>query len=95
MKKYPLIDVLRGFAALLVVFYHVIEVGEWKSFPTSGLAHLPRLGLFGVDLFFVISGFVIGKTALDGIAKENQWRGHYTTRRVKRIVPLYLATLAI
>ena len=95
MKKYPLIDVLRGFAALLVVFYHVIEVGEWKSFPTSGLALLPRIGWVGVDLFFVISGFVIGKTAMEGFARGGTWREDYSTRRIQRIVPLYLATLAI
>ncbi len=95
MKKYPLIDVLRGVAALLVVFYHVIEVGEWKSFPISGFALLPRIGWVGVDLFFVISGFVIGKTAMEGFARGGDWRAAYAERRIRRILPLYLATLAI
>ena len=93
MQRYPLIDVLRGFAALIVVFYHVIEVGAWKDFPTTGLAMLPRIGWIGVDLFFVISGFVIGKTAMEGYAKGGNWRAIYTNRRIRRIAPLYLATM--
>jgi peptidoglycan/LPS O-acetylase OafA/YrhL len=95
MKKYPLIDVLRGFAALLVVFFHVIEVGEWKSFPVSGPGMLPRIGWVGVDLFFVISGFVIGKTAMEGFARGGSWRLDFSVRRIRRILPLYLGTLAI
>jgi len=91
--RYPLIDVLRGFAALLVVFYHVIAVGEWKDFPTTGMAMLPRVGWMGVDLFFVISGFVIGKTALEGFATGGNWRTLYMQRRIRRIAPLYLATM--
>lgn len=93
MARYPLIDVLRGFAALLVVFYHVIEVGKWTGFPATGLALLPRVGWIGVDLFFVISGFVIGKTALEGVAIGGHWRTVYMDRRVRRIAPLYLATM--
>ena len=94
MQRYPLIDVLRGFAALIVVFYHVIEVGGWKGFPVTGLAMVPRIGWIGVDLFFVISGFVIGKTALAGYANGGNWRAIYTDRRLRRIAPLYLATMA-
>lgn len=93
MHRYPHIDVLRGFAALLVVFYHVIAVGEWTTFPTTGIAMLPRTGWIGVDLFFVISGFVIGKSALEGVARGGDWRTVYMYRRVRRIVPLYLATM--
>ena len=93
MHRYPLIDLLRGFAALVVVFYHVIEVGQWQDFPTSGLAMLPRIGWIGVDLFFVISGFVIGKTAMEGFNRGGSWKTVYMDRRIRRIAPLYLATL--
>lgn len=93
MQRYPLIDVLRGFAALIVVFYHVIEVGQWTDFPVSGMAMLPRIGWIGVDLFFVISGFVIGKIAMEGFAQGGGWRPVYMDRRIRRIAPLYLATL--
>lgn len=93
-KHYPLIDVLRGAAALLVLWYHVIEIGQWKEFPWTGAALLPRIGWIGVDLFFVLSGFVIGKAALEGMrAQPTGWRRTYVDRRLRRIVPLYIATL--
>ena len=92
-QRYPLVDVLRGFAALLVVFYHVIALGEWKDLATTGLAMLPRIGWVGVDLFFVISGFVIGKTAMEEFAKGGSWRSVFMARRFRRIAPLYVASM--
>lgn len=94
MQRYPLIDALRGFAALWVVFFHVIGVGDWKDFPTTGIALLPRIGWLGVDLFLVISGFVIGRSAIEGFNAGGAWRSSYTERRLRRIVPLYILTLA-
>lgn len=92
-RYFPLIDVLRAAAALLVLCYHVIELGKWTQFPTSGAALYPRIGWIGVDLFFVISGFVIGKSAIEGVATGAGWRAVYIERRLRRIVPLYMATL--
>lgn len=95
-QHYPLIDVLRGFAALLVLWYHVIEIGQWKDFPWTGIALLPRIGWIGVDLFFVLSGFVIGKAAIEASqADPRGWRPVYVERRLRRIVPLYMATLVL
>ena len=94
MQRFPLIDVLRGFAALLVVFYHVLAYRVWPEFPSGGLAELPRTGWVGVDLFFVISGFVIGHAALGGFALGGNWRTVYAERRLRRILPLYVATLS-
>lgn len=96
MQRFPLIDLLRATAALMVVCYHVIVHGNWTEFPSSGLAILPRMGWIGVDLFLVISGFVIGKTAMESFAKNpNSWRNDYIERRLRRIAPLHLATLFI
>ena len=93
---HPLVDVLRAVAALLVLFYHVLALREWAGFPEDGFARLARTGWVGVDLFFVISGFVIGKTALEGFARDPlHWRAAYAQRRLRRIVPLYLLTLAV
>ncbi|MEY2954328.1 MAG: hypothetical protein RLZZ401_2415 [Pseudomonadota bacterium] len=90
MQRFPLIDGLRAVAALLVVWYHVIEHSGWTAFPIHGWAKLPRAGWVGVDLFFVISGFVIGKTAMESYNRGGDWRNHYAGRRLTRIVPLYL-----
>lgn len=95
MKIFPLIDVLRGFSALLVVFYHVLSLRNWPGFDTTGVGRLPMLGWVGVDIFFVISGFVISKTAMDASQSGAPWRKQYAERRLRRILPLYLASMAV
>jgi peptidoglycan/LPS O-acetylase OafA/YrhL len=80
---------------LLVVWYHVIVHGKWTEFPITGLALLPQVGWVGVDLFLVISGFVIGKTAMEAFERDPNWRRAYLERRLRRIVPLHLATVFI
>ena len=54
---FPSIDILRGFAALSVVVYHVIEHFKWIDFPTQGPLVWFRIGWMGVDLFFCYIGF--------------------------------------
>jgi peptidoglycan/LPS O-acetylase OafA/YrhL len=91
--SYPLIDVLRGAAALSVVVYHVIEMGQWTSFPTDYGRMVFRFGWIGVNLFLVISGFVIGLTALSGFNRQGPgFRLPFARRRLARILPLYLLT---
>jgi len=93
MQRYPYIDILRGIAALLVIWYHVIENSGWTTFAYKGFSRLPRIGWLGVDLFLVISGFVIAKAAIEAHATKANWQGYFAERRVRRILPLYLATL--
>ncbi len=81
------VQALRGIAALLVVWAHI-------KFPINTLApeaghHLivqTNRGAIGVDLFFVISGFVISLTA----AKRHHSALDFFLARVARVVPLYL-----
>lgn len=91
------IDVLRGFAALSVVVYHVIEHFAWTAFPSTGPLLWFRAGWMGVDLFFVISGFVIGLSAFAEIDKRGPWhfQGAFFSRRVARIVPLHYLTMLV
>ena len=94
--RFPAIDILRAAAALLVLVYHVIEVGQWTSFPSSGPLLSFRVGWMGVDLFFVISGFVIGLSALQGYKADGPaFRGPFARRRLWRIVPLYALTAVL
>ena len=90
---FPNVNFLRAAAALLVLVYHVVELGPWPAFPTDGVFLLFRVGWVGVDLFFVISGFVIGLSAIrlyrDG---DRYYRWTFMRRRLARIVPLYLVT---
>ena len=74
------IQYLRALAALLVVFVHAQE-----QYPIGGRIIPSAFGLGGVDLFFLISGFVMTFTA----AQRPLTRLDFLKRRVVRIVPLY------
>lgn len=94
--RFANLDKLRGFAALSVVLYHAIEHTHWTTYPASGLFYWGRIGWMGVDLFFVISGFVITYSAWSLYqTQDGDWKSHYWRRRLTRIVPLYLLTLAM
>ncbi len=86
----PELDGIRGVAISMVVFYHYIIL---NIIPARGsllwYALLPgHLGWAGVDLFFVLSGFLIGGILLDVRTSGNYFRVFYT-RRFFRIVPVY------
>jgi peptidoglycan/LPS O-acetylase OafA/YrhL len=95
--SYPLIDVLRGFAAVSVVVYHVIEHFRWTEFPVAGPLVWFRMGWMGVDLFFVTSGFVIALSAFGMIDRMGSGGFHrsFATRRLRRIVPLHYLTCLV
>lgn len=93
-RRFDNINLLRAFAALSVVVYHVIELSNWEGYPIAGPLVAFRIGWYGVDLFFVISGFVIAYSAIILYrADATSFRGRYWARRLTRILPLYLATL--
>lgn len=98
-QHYPMIDVLRGFAALTVIVYHVIEHLGWKDFPLKGIAgQWFQLGWMSVDLFFVISGFVIILSAVKSYNKSDSiydFRRNYIRRRLARIMPLHYLSCCI
>ena len=90
------LDELRGLAISAVILSHVALVYRDDSAIAFGLA-MPALGV-GVDLFFVISGFVIFESAARMIARapENFWRGAsaFWIRRAIRIALPAWATVA-
>lgn len=86
MKKYESIQYLRALAALLVVFHHARNPapGFFNPLETFGF------GQAGVDVFFVISGFIMYAAAKDEPPVE------FLRRRLIRIAPLYwIATLLL
>jgi peptidoglycan/LPS O-acetylase OafA/YrhL len=92
------LDGLRGVAALMVFFHHVcftsIPAGEsiaW-SLPVRLLWTLSIEGSYGVDLFFVLSGFLITSLLLEARARPAYYHDFYW-KRALRILPLYLLCL--
>ena len=77
----PDIDGLRAIAVSAVVIHHAFP--EW--FPG---------GFIGVDIFFVISGYLISSIILDNLARNRFSFADFYARRVKRIFPALFLVLA-
>ena len=100
------VQALRAVAALLVVWAHSIDAAEQShARPVQiGFFHWENFGACGLDIFFVISGFIVSLVAARAAAKNagergsgRNWRSAKTflIRRVTRIFPLYwILTLA-
>jgi peptidoglycan/LPS O-acetylase OafA/YrhL len=78
---------LRFFAAMWVVLYHY-----WPSLGLSRPALVAK-GYLGVELFFVLSGFILSHVYLDGVAQGRFRYGGFLWARLARIYPLHLVTL--
>ena len=95
---FPALDIVRGFAAVTVVMYHVIEYTKWSGFGMTWPFVWFRYGWMGVDIFFVLSGFVITLAALRGYAgtaNKATFRKQFAIARLARIVPLHYLTCAV
>ena len=84
--QYLSIQYLRGLAAMMVVVFHARDPAPWLFSPLARFEALAH----GVDIFFVISGFIMYAAA------RNELPLDFARKRIIRIVPLYwLATLAV
>ena len=93
MRLYTL-QSLRGAACLLVVIYHVAAIERGYGLSFSPLRPALWFGYAGVDLFFVLSGFIITTTSKDSLGRPTRLPG-YLIRRAWRIYPLYWLALAV
>ncbi|MFQ5466486.1 MAG: acyltransferase family protein [Thermodesulfobacteriota bacterium] len=104
MKKIDVINGLRGFAILWVIFFHLfysnvpagrfpVSLGGVDLFPIAFLGH----GWVGVNLFFILSGFVLylpyaeGRRKLASAADAAAFYGH----RAARLLPLYYLSILL
>jgi len=87
---------LRFLAAIHVVLYHNashLEIG-WPSMPEQ-LTRLVHIGYSGVNLFFVLSGFILAYTYATPDGGMRTGLRRFWTARFARIYPLYLVSLAL
>lgn len=89
----PALDGVRGLAILLVILHHGISVDRLNRFDTW-IYNLADSAWVGVDLFFVLSGFLITGILLDARASRGYFRNFYA-RRILRIFPLYYLALLL
>ena len=85
---------LRGTAVILVMFYHFYEGFEGTGRWSKALYYLVETGWAGVDLFFVLSSFLITRILLEAKGQPHYFRNFYF-RRVLRIFPLYYFSLIL
>jgi peptidoglycan/LPS O-acetylase OafA/YrhL len=92
----PSLDGVRG-AAILLVLFHEFDLLEHVAFSSFGrlvVNHAVAVGWVGVQLFFVLSGFLITGILLDTRERPGYFRSFYI-RRVLRIFPLYYGALLL
>jgi len=88
-RKLPAVQVLRGIAAAMVVFHHAGAVIPAADAQRSWIlrSHLTLIGAAGVDIFFVISGFIMFYT--HGHVGGSREAGLFLWKRALRIYPPY------
>lgn len=97
------LDILRGIAILMVVFHHADShlIPDFAGFAGSSLLdfsfwRIKNLGWSGVDMFFVLSGFLIGGLLMNEIDARGDIRiGRFYFKRAFKILPSYLALVLV
>ncbi|QSQ21675.1 acyltransferase [Pyxidicoccus parkwayensis] len=89
----PVLDGVRGLAVLLVVLFHTTHLSDQSALGRATW-WVAGAGWTGVDLFFVLSGFLITGILWEAKGQPYYFRNFYM-RRFLRIFPLYYLTLAV
>lgn len=96
--RMPVLDGIRGVAILMVMVFHFWLFGTTTGIGTTlwerVYSAVAGMGWIGVDLFFVLSGFLITGILYDSRGSQHYYRVFYA-RRTVRIFPLYYASLAL
>ena len=93
-KHYPVLDGVRGVAILLVLWFHSVGLFDQSNLLETYWCSVSTGMWCGVDLFFVLSGFLITGILLDTL-ESRRYFFNFFMRRVLRIFPLYYGFLAL
>ncbi|MCB2295312.1 acyltransferase [Clostridium algoriphilum] len=85
--KLDSIQIMRGIGAILIILFHSTTLYQIK-FNISYLNGIFKFGFIGVDLFFIVSGFILLYT------RKKESVGKYLVKRFVRIYPLYWVILS-
>jgi peptidoglycan/LPS O-acetylase OafA/YrhL len=86
--RIPALDGIRGLAIGLILWLHAMPSAFPRHPFLNWIVKMGRFSWSGVDLFFVLSGFLIGGILLDAVESPNYFKTFYI-RRAYRILPLY------
>ena len=93
IKRVYGLDYLRGLAAFCIAIYHL---ATWNSLITSPSSMLAKFGIYGVSIFFVLSGYALSHVYLArGLFLNRLSLVNFYKNRITRIYPLYWFTLII
>lgn len=94
--RLPALDGVRGIAILLVLVFHGMQMSRPESLNRfdAAIDRITRGGWMGVDLFFVLSGFLITGILLDERGRPGALKS-FMARRSLRVLPLYVSFLLI
>ncbi len=90
----PVLDGVRGLAVTMVLVFHFVGQMLVTNSAERAVVAVTKYGLLGVDLFFVLSGFLITGLLYEAQGKPYYFRNFYM-RRLLRIFPLYYGVLAL
>jgi len=99
LKHIPILDGIRAYAVLMVCVLHFFQLDEKSMYEANEylgiiIFKISQMGLRGVELFFILSGFLITGILLNSKNSPNYFLTFYA-RRILRIFPLYYFVLSV